>query len=292
MTTEQIRYFIALARELHFMKSAQKVNLTQSAFSRQIQNLENELQVRLFDRDNRNVSLTDAGRFLYDKWLPLLDTLEATQLYAQQLERGEQGVVRISHPPSISGTTIPEVVRKISSLYPKLKIELTQFVYGEEAEGLKNYRLDIAYTRDQLREDAIDSRYISTEPFAFVVSEKSNINTHEDLTPEILNRQKFIMPPLMPQSSYDMSMKSIIDKYAIQPGVLIESHFGSAILALIEKGYGISIMPISYEASQVKGVRFIPVAFNAELYINWRKNENSPVVERIIRLLAEDNGSM
>lgn len=67
MDIQQIRYFLALAKELHFWNTSEKVGITQSALSRQIMSLESELNVKLFNRDKRNVNLTDAGLFLKEK---------------------------------------------------------------------------------------------------------------------------------------------------------------------------------------------------------------------------------
>ena len=68
MTTQQIKYFLSLATELHFWKAAEKLFISQSTLSRQIQSLEEEIGYQLFKRDKRNVKLTDAGIFLKDKW--------------------------------------------------------------------------------------------------------------------------------------------------------------------------------------------------------------------------------
>src|ERR1700760_3940295 len=138
MTLEQIRYFLALADELHFWKTAGKMNITQSALTRQIQALEAELNVQLFERNKRNVKLTPAGRFLKEKWAMELSKLEFIHQHAQQIQLGESGTIIIAHPDSISGSIMPELLSRIAKTIPKLKIELVQVRYEDQQNLLRN----------------------------------------------------------------------------------------------------------------------------------------------------------
>lgn len=98
MDLQQIKYFLALARELHFWNTAGKMNITQSALSRQIQSLENQLGVQLFERNKRNVKLTAAGQFLKEKWEVELSKLEFIHQSARQIQLGESGTITILIP--------------------------------------------------------------------------------------------------------------------------------------------------------------------------------------------------
>ena len=84
MTIQQIRYFLVLAEELHFWKTSEKVYISQSSLSRQIQALEEELGFMLLERDKRNVKLTEAGKFLQERWSVLLDEMERAQTQAKK----------------------------------------------------------------------------------------------------------------------------------------------------------------------------------------------------------------
>ena len=100
MNIQQLKYFLALAKELHFWNTSAKMNITQSALSRHIQSLESELGVQLFYRDKRNVKLTPAGKFLQEKWGEELSQMESFHQLARQIHLGESGTIRIAHPGS------------------------------------------------------------------------------------------------------------------------------------------------------------------------------------------------
>ena len=106
MDLQRIKYFLALAEQLHYWKTAEKVNITQSALTRQIQSLENELGLQLFERNKRNVKLTPAGKFLKEKWEVELSELEYIHQFAKQIHLGERGTITIAHPDSISASIL------------------------------------------------------------------------------------------------------------------------------------------------------------------------------------------
>jgi len=87
MTIKQLKYFLTLSDELHFWKTAEKVFISQSSLSRQIKALEDELGISLFERDKRNVKLTDAGVFLKERWSVLLNDFNQIQQQAKKLAK-------------------------------------------------------------------------------------------------------------------------------------------------------------------------------------------------------------
>src|SRR6476620_1672758 len=102
MELQQIQYFLTLAQELHFWNSAEKLFITQSALSRQIKALEDELGIQLFERTKRTVKLTEAGAFLRDQWLRMMDDIDRIHRQAKSIHEGVYGTIRIGYPGSIS----------------------------------------------------------------------------------------------------------------------------------------------------------------------------------------------
>ena len=126
MEIQQIKYFLALSQELHFWNTAERIFITQSALSRQIKALEDELGIQLFERSKRSVKLTEAGAFLRDQWLPLLDEINRVHLQARKIHEGAFGSVRIGYPGSIAYSFMPELITSISRTLPELKVELVE----------------------------------------------------------------------------------------------------------------------------------------------------------------------
>lgn len=289
MDLQQIRNFLILAEELHFWKSASMVNLTQSALSRQIMSLEQELGCSLFERNKRNVKLTPAGVFLKEKWSVLLDDLSYVHVFARNIGAGENGIVRIVHPDSVSYSVIPTVLLHISRDYPDLTIELIQLLHENAQESLRDYKIDVAFTRQINVLPGISSYKIKSEPVAFFVQTAHPYINFSDITGENLANQSFIMPVEDRKSSYFFLVQQIFTSYGVVPRSNYQSDFGSSILGLVSKGLGIALLPIGFAKHKIEGVRYFETPFTTDLYINWRTNENSPAVLNVLKTIESVN---
>lgn len=287
MNIQQIKYFLALARELHFWKTAGKMHITQSSLSRHIQALERELDVQLFERDKRNVKLTPAGKFLKDKWEVEINKLNFLHQSAREIHLGERGTIKIAYPDSISASILPDMVKTISRAFPLLQIKLIQLSYEIQQEYLLNYKVDLVLTRDITSDVGINAKLIHTEHLSIVVPTEHDFKHIKDLSVATLNVQKFILIPDADGSSYNQLIKQVFTSYGIVPNIYLHCEFGSTILAMIRKGLGISILPDSYQKHEVPGVRFIKLPFETELYINWRTEDPNPVLGNVLKLILD-----
>lgn len=285
MNLQQIKYFLALADELHYWNTAAKMNITQSALTRQIQSLENELGLLLFERNKRNVKLTPAGKFLQDKWEVELNEIEYIHQFAKQIHLGESGTIKIAHPDSISASIMPGILTKIAKEYPKLQIELVQVLYENQQEFLRNFKIDLAITRDINTISGIKSKKIYTDHLALVVPENHPYQTINDLTKETLGQQKFILPTIDEGSSYGYIIQKLFNSFDFVPEVYLYSEFGSTIIALVRKGLGIAVLPDSYAYHESPGLRFIKLPVQTDLYLNWRADDHNPVLANVLKLI-------
>jgi len=285
MDLQKIKYFLALSEQLHYWKTAEKVSITQSALSRQIQSLENELGLQLFERNKRNVKLTPAGNFLKEKWTVELSELEYIHQFAKQIHLGERGTITIAHPDSISASIMPEILEKITRLFPQLQIKLVQVLYENQLEFLKTYKIDLAITRDINSSAGIKSKKLYSDNLALVVPIDHPFKNLEDLSAESLKQQKFILPTKDEGSSYSEIIQALFKYYDFVPDVFLHSEFGSTIIALVRQGLGIAILPDSYLHHQSPGIRFIPLPFKTDIYINWRADDHNPVLSNILNLI-------
>lgn len=289
MDIQQVKYFLALAHELHFWNTAAKMNITQSALTRQIQSLEAELGIQLFQRNKRNVKLTAAGQFLKEKWEVEMSALQFIHEHARQIQLGETGTIVIEHPDSISASIMPGMLSQISTAFPKLNIELVQVRYEDQLDYLRNYKADLSITRDVNTADDIRSEKIYTDNLAIVVPQDHPFTTTADITKASLSGQKFILPIKDEGSSYSEIIRQMFRYYDVQPEAYLHSEFGSAIIALVRKGLGIAVLPDSYMYHESPGIRFITLPFKTDLYLNWRVDDHHPVLANILKLILPGN---
>ncbi|WP_158800130.1 LysR substrate-binding domain-containing protein [Pedobacter sp. L105] len=287
MDIQQITNFLKLADELHFWNTASIMNITQSALSRQIQALEEELGLQLFERNKRNVRLTASGAFLRDKWAVLLDDLNYVHLFARKINEGETGSITIAHPDSISYSLLPDLVFAIANQHAELTIELIQLLYENVQESLRDYKIDMAFTRQVNILPGISSRKIKTEPVAFFVPDNHPFRGCDDITAESLAAQRFILPVAERKSSYHFIVQEIFKSYGVVPQAHYQSDFGSSILGLVSKGLGIAILPLDFLHHCTPGVRVIEIPFNTDLYIHWRTDDKNPSLRNILKIADE-----
>ncbi|MDO6390388.1 LysR family transcriptional regulator [Pontibacter sp. BT731] len=287
MELQQIRYFLALAQELHFWNTAERMFITQSALSRQIKALENELGVQLFERNKRSVKLTEAGAFLREQWTPLLDEINRVHLQARKIHEGAFGTVRIGYPGSIAYGFMPDLITGISKALPELKVDLVEPTDISFEQLLLSYQMDIAFRRDPAENPALQSEWLYSEPYALVVPQSHRLTEQNFTGMHDLENDKFILSNLAQTTYYTAGLRQIFEDYRITPDVRIETDFGGMVLGLVSKGLGVTILPYSYSFGNLPNVRFITLPYNTNLYVTWRRSDNSPVLKNILKLVSE-----
>ena len=282
MDLQQIKYFLTLAQELHFWHTAERVFITQSALSRQIKALEDELGLKLFERNKRKVKLTEAGAFLRDQWLPLLDEIERIHRQAKKIHEGEYGSIRIGYPGSIAYGFLPDLITSIAHSLPELKVELVEPTDTSFEQLLLDYQMDLAFRRDPAENPALQSICLYSEHFSLVVPNNHHLDEQNFKGLQDVKEEKFILSGLHHKTFYVASLRQIFKDNAFEPNVHIESDFGGMIISLVSKGLGVSILPNSFSFSAHPGVRFIKLPHQVNLYVIWRREDKSPVLRNVL----------
>ncbi|MBF4986007.1 LysR family transcriptional regulator [Nonlabens mediterrranea] len=281
MTIQQIRYFLVLAKELHFWNTAEKVFISQSSLSRQIQALEDELQIQLFERDKRNVKLTNAGKFLQEQWIEKINEFDQIIRQAKKIDDGKAGTISITYPGSITYDFLPKFLEVLNNNIPELKLELTEPTDENHEKLLLSFETDIAFSRDKIKNANIDSLKLYSEPICLVVPKNHRLLKNN--IAEIEN-EKFIISGLHQTTFFASLLRTWFSKNRIEPKIIIESDFGGMILNLVSKGLGISILPLSFKSALIENIEFIELEETIDLYINWRQNELNNAIKKVIEL--------
>ncbi|KAA3436841.1 LysR family transcriptional regulator [Rufibacter hautae] len=287
MELQQIKYFLALAQELHFWNTSEKMFITQSALSRQIKALEEDLGVQLFERSKRNVKLTQAGVFLRDRWLPLLEEINRMHRQARKIHEGAYGSISIGYPGSVAYGFLPEFITGIAQTLPELKVELVEPTDISFEQLLLNYQIDLAFRRDPAENPALQSISLYSEHFALVVPQHHRLQQENFQGLQEVKDEKFILSGLHHQTFYVNSLRQIFNEYGFTPNVYIESDFGGMILSLVARGLGVTVLPSSYSFGAPPDVRFIHLPHKANLYVTWRREDTSPVLTNVLRQVQE-----
>ena len=210
MELQQIKYFLALSQELHFWMTSRRMFITQSALSRQIKALEEEIGVQLFERSKRAVKLTEAGIFFRDQWLPLLDEINRIHMQARKIHEGASGFIRIGYPGSIAYSFMPELITSISHNLPDLKVELVEPTDVSFEQLLLDYKIDMAFRRDPAENPALESTCLYSEPFALAVPSNHHLNEQNFTGLQDIKKEKFILSNLGQATFYTSILRKFL----------------------------------------------------------------------------------
>src|ERR1700754_4042599 len=171
MELRHLRYFVAVAEELHFTRAALRLNIAQPPLSQQIRALEQQLGVQLFVRTRRSVALTDAGRTLLARSREMLAAAQALPGELQRVARGEVGLLRIGFSSTLPLTKVlRDVVADHRRRHPDVALNLREMHSQLQFDGLRRGELDVGLVRyNERAPDGIRLQLLRRDPLRLVV---------------------------------------------------------------------------------------------------------------------------
>ena len=164
-------------------------------------------------------------------------------------------------------------------------MELVQLLYENEQEFLREYKIDLAFTRDITPLEHINTEKIHTDTLSLIVPENHVIRTFEDIDASSLMPEKFILPMADNQSTYIAVIQQFFELFSFEPKRYLFSDFGSTIMALVSQGLGLSVLPSSFLHHSAPGIRFIELPVKSDLYVSWRAEDNSQILKNILDII-------
>ncbi|MBL8979514.1 MAG: LysR family transcriptional regulator [Gemmatimonadetes bacterium] len=285
-----LRYFVAVAEELHFGRAAQRLGMAQPPLSQQIQRLEQIIGARLFERTSRRVQLTDAGTALLPDARRLLAGAEAALLAARRAGRGEQGELRVAFAATVMFLALPEIIRAFRDRFPGVHLDLREMPTGPQLAGIKAGEIDIGFVREPEPDPELDIVTVMREPLRIAVPKGHPLASRATISVRHLADEPFVLFPAELAPGLHAQVMSLCRAAGFTPRVVEESRELYTSVSLVEAGIGVSILPASVEKLGWRGVRYraIPSA-SAETRIAaaWRKDRGRPVVEAFMGVVQE-----
>lgn len=245
MELRHLRYFVAVAEERNFTRAAVRLHIAQPPLSRQIQQLEDNLGVQLFERNARPLKLTDTGRFFYS---------HAVQMLAQmaQLESMTKRVGKIDRSLSIGfvGSTLygllPKIIRRFRDQNSTVELSLHEMSTMDQINALKEGRIDVGFGRIRHEDPSIrrivlrEERMIVALPLGHPLSLAKPVLSLHELVGETL-----IVYPKAPRPSFADQVLAAFHDRALKPKRIYETRELQIALGLVAAGEGIAIVPKS-----------------------------------------------
>ncbi|WP_102224613.1 LysR family transcriptional regulator [Acidimangrovimonas sediminis] len=254
MDFKRLRYFLAVAEELHFGRAATRLDMAQPPLSRQIAALESELGVQLFDRSRSQIRLTQAGEVLQTHARQLLDRLDAAYRETRLVGSGSGGSLRIAFVGSASHGVLPALIKSYRSFYPGVELQLAAMNNADLQRALISREIDIAVARPHLDDEEFRAEPLCTEPLVLALPDNSDLGTRPEIHFRDLAEETFVLYPRQPRPSYADVVLDLCLREGFRPKTTdLAQDFQSAI-SLVSVGAGISVVPESVSRTQRPGV--------------------------------------
>jgi len=290
MELRHLRYFVTVAEELHFGRAAERLFIAQPPLSQQIQQLEREIGVRLFERTSRRVQLTPAGEvFLRDARKVLLDVEDAVQA-ARRAACGETGWLGIGFAASATYDLMPDVLHDFRERFPAIELSLSELNAAEQAAALHNRSIHVGFARPAIEDGEFAVGAILREPFVVALPEAHPLASRDELSLPELAGQPFVSFPELPRPSYAEAVRLACESAGFTPRVVQEVREMQTAISLVVAGIGIALLPASVENLHRTGLVLRPLrepAPRTELAIVSRRDDPSPVLENFLAIVRE-----
>ena len=289
MELRHLRYFVTVAEVLHFRRAAEGLSIAQPALSQQIQQLERELGVRLLERTQRRVSLTDAGAvFLEHARLTLNQADEAVRL-ARLAGRGEIGHLGVGAVTSALYGVFPEVVRVFRQRHREVHLTLHELPGNEQTRALRDGRIQVSFLRPPVDETDIQVRTITREPWVVALPTAHRFARRGRVALKMLAGEPFVsFPRDLAPVLYDQLI-SMCQTAGFSPHIVQEAQM-QTIVSLVAAGIGVALVPATLQNLSRRGLVYRPLTGTVaklQLAVAWRRDNRSPLLEAFLSVVRE-----
>ena len=287
MNLNQIRYFVSVAESRSFTKAAMSHYISQTAITQQIHALEENIGVKLLDRNNRPISLTPAGKVFLKEAREILGRMDTALSRTREASTGLQGELRIGYTKGYEHSDLPKYLRAFHHEYPNVLISCYRCDTDVLASGLINGDYDIIFTWDSTnirQEEALQLQVVEHVPLCVAIY--ANHLTRKDLKQETI---LFMSPSGTGDSFGDAFYIKLYQQAGYQPNILLRSNDMESILMMVAAEEGVSIVPAYSHAWNIgtENIVFVPLCGEGEteeILIVYRKNDSNPALEHFIQV--------
>ncbi|MEK4375920.1 MULTISPECIES: LysR family transcriptional regulator [Bacillus] len=261
MELRQLRYFVEVADREHVSEAAENLHVAQSAISRQIANLEEELGVALFEREGRNIKLTKIGRQFLDHVRTALKAIDYAKEQIDEYLDPHKGTVNIGFPTSLASQVLPSVISAFKQEYPEVDFLLRQGSYKFLIEAVKNRDIDLAFLGPVPTNDSqIEGNILFSESIYALLPVSHPFSGQRSIHLSDLRKDHFVLFPegyVLRQIAVDACKQA-----GYEPTISSEGEDLDAIKGLVSAGMGVTLLPESafYETTPRFTVK-LPIDF-------------------------------
>ncbi|WP_151807352.1 cis,cis-muconate-binding transcription regulator CatM [Acinetobacter bereziniae] len=297
MELRHLRYFVTVVEEQSITKAAEKLCIAQPPLSRQIQKLEEELGILLFERGSRPVRTTDAGQFFYQHAVQILThTAQATSM-AKRISSINM-IIRIGYVSSLLYALLPQIIYLFRQNNPDIQVELLEYGTKDQIEALKLGKIDLGFGRLRISDPAIKRIILRKEKLKLAIHKNHYLTeyVHKGIYLSQIIDESIFSYPATQKPNFSTLIQSIFTELGLVPKNMIEVREIHMALGLVSSGEGVCIIPESASDIGMKNLVYIPI-LDMEAYspisLAVRNMDQSPYLSKVlecVKQVFEDEG--
>ncbi|WP_353165440.1 cis,cis-muconate-binding transcription regulator CatM [Acinetobacter sp.] len=291
MELRHLRYFVTVVEEQSITKAAEKLCIAQPPLSRQIQKLEEELGILLFERGSRPVRTTDAGQFFYQHAVQILThTAQATSM-AKRISSINM-IIRIGYVSSLLYALLPQIIYLFRHNNPDIQVELIEYGTKDQIEALKLGKIDLGFGRLRISDPAIKRILLRKEKLKLAIHKNHHLTeyVHTGIYLSQIIDESIFSYPATQKPNFSTLIQSIFTELGLVPKNMIEVREIHMALGLVSSGEGVCIIPESASDIGMKNLVYIPI-LDMEAYspisLAVRNMDQSPYLSKVLECVKQ-----
>ena len=280
MEYRHLKFFVAVAEELHFTRASVRLHIAQPHLSQEIRRLEREIGVELFVRTKRSVALTSAGHAFLERVRILMDDTAGAVYAAQRASRGETGRIRLGFVTVAALDVVPNATARFRSAYPDVELLLKDVQSDEGLEAVRAGQLDLCLLHPpRIVDPALNTETIWLEPLVAVLPPKHPLADKQRVSLRRLKSEPWVLVHREIASRLHDEVIAACAAAGFEPRVAQRTRRLTTTISMVASGIGVALLQITSARLAFGGVVYrqlrpprisIPVAFA------WRRDQTTP----------------
>jgi len=284
----QLRYFVTVARQMHFSRAADQLHIAQPSLSQNIRQLEEELGVVLLERTSRSVTLTAAGAVFYDEALRTLDQMSLACRAAQRTARGEQGRLAIGFVTSAIMGDLRSLIQRFAEQYPTVELSLRELLVDTLVEQLHAGALDLICSDGSVIDSALEARAIKSSPWVLAVHKSHALARRHSVELSELAHETFIFATnYKTHNLHDMMLRACREA-GFAPKVRHYADSVPAAVSMVSAKLGVAMVYelAGFHPPEVVYKKMSGCNMDIRMQMSWRRGELTPTAANFLALIA------
>lgn len=294
MELRHLRYFLAVAEALNFRAAAERLHLSRPALSKQIRELEEEIGVRLLDRNTVRVKLTAAGVIYLQEVRAILGRTQHAGALARAAAEGKRGLLAIGQPGALEAPYLTSALTRFRERFPKVEVIVHEIPQRKLAAAIADDEIQVGLVVPELLagEDGIASFAVATFRVGVAVGPTHELARKAQIMPHDLENRILLCVGDGQESDHAQHIRTLLATAGITRSTLRGVSGISALTTMVASGHGLSFLPHAAASEGERPIRVLPFKCDAkliefELHAIWRRNNDSPMVRNFLRTLRQ-----